>query len=49
MLLADPPVPTVAIFFNADTSILLKLSLICFWDAARHNNDETIKIYNALI
>ena len=49
MLLADPPVPTITIFFNVDASILLKVSFICFWDAARYSNDEKIKIYNALI
>ena len=24
-------------------------SSVCFWDAARHNNDEKITSYNALI
>ena len=49
MLLADPPYPQSYFFFNTDANILLKVSLICSWDAARHNNDEKIKIYNALI
>ena len=44
-----PPVPTAAIFFNVVASILLKYSFICFWDAAHHNNDDKIKILNALI
>ena len=44
-----PPVPTAAIFFNVVANILLKDSFICFWDAAHHNNDDKIKILNALI
>ena len=49
MVLADPPYPQSYFFFNTYASILLKVNFICFWDAARHNNDEKIKIYNALI
>ena len=44
-----PPVPTVAIFFQVGANILLKVSFICFWDAANHNNDDKIKILDALI
>ena len=36
-------------FFNVVANILLKVSFICFWDAAHHNNDDKIKIRNALI
>ena len=36
-------------FFNVVVNIRLKVSFICFWDAAHHNNDDKIKILNALI
>ena len=44
-----PPFPTIAIFFNVVSTILLKVSFVCFWDAAHHNNDDKIKILDALI
>ena len=44
-----PPFPTVVIFFNVDANIFLKVGDIWFCDAARHNNDDKIKIYNAVI
>ena len=44
-----PPVPKVAIFFSVDANNFLKVSDFWFWDAARHNNDDNIKIRNALI
>ena len=43
------PSPTIAIFFNVVATIILKDSFVCFWDAAHHNNDDKIKILNALI
>ena len=44
-----PPFPTVVFFFNVDANNFLKVGDIWFCDAARHNNDDEIKIYNALI
>ena len=43
------PFPTIAIFFNVVANTLLKVSFICFKDAAHPNNDDEIKILNALI
>ena len=36
-------------FFSVDANNFLKVSDFWFWDAARHNNDDNIKIRNALI
>ena len=44
-----PPFPTVAIFSNVDANNFLKVGDIWFCDAARHNNDDKIKIHNALV
>ena len=41
--------PKVAIVFSVDANNFLKVSDFWFWDAARHNNDDNIKIRNALI
>ena len=43
------PLPNNRIFFNVAANFLLKVSVICFWDAAHPNNDDKIKILNALI
>ena len=48
ILLADPR-PNSRNFFNVVANILFKISFICLWDAALHNNYDTIKIHNALI
>ena len=43
------PRPNSCDFFNVVANILLKVSLICFWDAAHHDNDDKIKVLNVLI